>query len=203
MKAERLGRTTNRFTENEIYDVVDIYNGKPAVVDRQGIRTSVQWSSNAWMLLGVTDEDLKQLRPEYHKLVKTTTGPAWMPGITKTTTGPAWMQGREGARREREARQIRDKEYLDSLAPKLIKPLEAPTMTDLNIEKVILINGKRADEGSTASYLKMIKEQQDALAALDGYNIAGSKAVAKIRAKHINNIKNLTILMDRYYSEEV
>lgn len=72
--------------------------------------------------------------------------------------------------------------------------------TDMKIEKVILVDGQRADEKSFENYLGLIRNEQAKLETLA--ELPASKAVANRRRTIQSNIKNLTTLMDHYTSEE-
>ena len=73
-------------------------------------------------------------------------------------------------------------------------------MSDLKIENVTLIDGQRADDYSSDSILKLIEKEQKALDRLrdiqSSLEVADSKKLQKMEAKHHANIKALIKALD-------
>lgn len=212
MRARRLKHSPgDRVIKDKTY-LVTQKGEKLFINDEHNNRMHITSNNKFWELLDVTKEEYDRLPRRYRGCVKYIPLPRSTPSL-KSEGAAKWLEAREIIEVEkhklecqRAAAMSQLLEPADKECRKMLREgierisTNQQQENNMKIEKVILVDGKRADEISFDRYLELIRFEQAKLESLDSLPV--SKAVANRKRVINSNIKNLTILMDRYANEE-
>lgn len=186
--ARRLTRSTGRVTKDDQYEVTINQRGVPEITDQNGRTMYITPHPEYWELTADSNYEYGPMNTKFDEIIR-----QQAPQV--------------------EARRMAEVLFNNSLVSKELRA--GVTQLDPNpnarrfaqyegdsmkIEKVILVNNKRADEMAMDTYLSMIKREQDKLEALKGF--PASKTLNTKRTSLQTNINNLVTLMDRYCTGE-
>ncbi len=194
MRARRLKHSPgDRVIRNKTY-LVTQKGEKLFINDEHNNRMHIASNNKFWDLLDVTKEEYDRLPRRYRGCVKYIPEPS-TPSL-KSEGAAEWLEASKIIEAELLSRNCRSmlREGIERIST------NQQQENNMKIEKVILVDGKRADEISFDRYLELIRCEQAKLESLDSLPV--SKAVANRKRVINSNIKNLTILMDRYANEE-
>lgn len=195
MRARRLKHCPNgRTIQNKTY-LVNQKGEKLFIMDEHNNKMQISDNSNYWQLLNLTEAEYARLPRHYKECVKYIPEPSTPSAVEqhKLECQHAVVMSQALEPTDKECRKML-REGIERIST------NQQQENNMKIEKVILVDGKRADEISFDRYLELIRCEQAKLESLD--SLPASKAVANRRRVINSNIKNLTILMDRYANEE-